>query len=103
MVDDKLLRQARIIEPATLNKRSTEADVAGALRYFLASRASVGYLSEAEHQKTAGLSVPMGSKMYTLSSGTSGRPWLNCAAPEMRPHENFANILFGALADGSAA
>ena len=103
VVDDKLLRLARIIEPATLNKRSTEADVAGALGYFLASRANVGYLSEAEHQKTAGLSVPMGSKMYTLSSGTWGRPWLDCAAPETRLHKNFANILFGALADGSAA
>ena len=71
VVGDKLLRLARMIAPATLNKRSTEADVDGMLRYFLASRRSVGNLSAAgELQKAAGLSLITGSRKYAVSSST---------------------------------
>ena len=74
---------------ATLNKRSTDADVDGMLRYFLASRRSVGNLSPAgELQKAAGLSLMTGSRIYAVSSST----WLEPDCTAVRLLENFENI-----------
>ena len=58
-----------MIAPATLNKRSTEADVAGSLKYFFGQMAQdrITLSANGNAQKAAGLSCLSGFIRYKLS------------------------------------
>ena len=81
-----------MIAPATLNSRSTLAEVAGMLRYFVARRQKVEKsFDKVELQNVSGGSLVVGCDRYTTSSPKLYSELERCDAEEV----NLAKMLLG--------